>query len=81
MYDSPILQYLRKYGQRFDSEIAAATGIPLSEVRTSISELYARGEVSLCQVTRFGTGKPFEGVLCRVTGMIPSSAPGPKPAE
>ncbi len=78
-YAAPILQYLRKHGQRFDSEIAAATGIPLSAVRTSISELYARGEILQCNVTKFGAGKPFEGLLCRLTGTIPSQDPEPKP--
>ncbi len=48
MHDVPILQYLCKHGQRLDSEIAVATGIPLPTVRTSLLELSARGEVSKC---------------------------------
>ncbi len=79
MHATPILQYLRKHGQRLDSEIAAGTGIPLPAVRTSISELSARGEISRCRVTRFSDGKPIEGVLCRIAGSIPPKAPGRKP--
>jgi len=79
MHAAPILQYLQKHGQRLDSEIATATGIPLPMVRTSLSELSARGEVSKCSITRFTNGKPVEGMLCRISGTIPPKAPGPKP--
>ena len=48
-----IMQYLKANGQRFDSEIAAATGLSLAKVRRSISDLSARGEISKCSVTRF----------------------------
>jgi hypothetical protein len=76
---TPILQYLKQNGQRLDSEIAAATGIPLAKVRLSISELSARGEISQCSVTRFHEGKAIEGSLCRVAGYIPPKTPGRKP--
>jgi len=79
VHATPILDYLRKNGQRLDSEIAAATGIPLNSVRSSILNLSARGEVSKCSVTRFNDGKPVEGLLCRIAGTIPPKAPGPKP--
>ena len=79
MHTVPILQYLKKHGQQLDSEIAAATGIPLSKVRSSLSDLSARGEISRCSVTRFNDGKPFEGMLCRVAGSIPPKTPGRKP--
>lgn len=75
----PILQYLKKYGQHLDSEIAVATGIPLHKVRASLSDLSSRGEISRCSVTRFDDGKPFEGFLCRIAGSIPPSTPGRKP--
>ena len=74
-----IMQYLKDNGQRFDSDIAAATGLSLAKVRRSISDLSARGEISKCSVTRFTNGKPVEGILCRVAGFIPSPAPGRKP--
>ena len=74
-----ILQYLKKHGQQLDSEIAAATGIPLAKVRVSLAELSARGEISKCSVTRYTDGVPLEGMLCRIAGFIPPSAPGRKP--
>ena len=79
MDTGPILQYLRKHGQRLDSEIATATGIPLPKVRTSLTDLSARGEISRCKVTKFNDGKPVEAMLCRVAGYIPPAAPGRKP--
>ncbi len=79
MHATPILQYLRKNGQRLDSEIAAATGISLSNVRTSLSDLSARGEISRCRVTKFLDDKPVEGMLCRIAGSIPPKTPGRKP--
>ena len=79
MHTTPILQYLHKHGQRLDSEIAKATGIPLTTVRISLSDLSARGEISRCSVTRFNDGKSIEGMLCRIAGTIPPKAPGPKP--
>jgi len=79
MHTIPILQYLKKHGQRLDLEIADATGIPLPKVRLSLSDLSARGEISRCSVTRFNDGKPFEGMLCRIAGSIPPATPGRKP--
>ncbi len=79
MHSSPILQYLKKHGQRMDSEIASATGIPLPKVRESISELHESGEISFCSVTRFNGNKEIKGTLCRIRGYIPPKAPGRKP--
>jgi hypothetical protein len=79
MHAAPVLQYLKKHGQQLDSEISAGTGIPLAKVRVSLSELSARGEISRCNVTRFNDGNPVTGILCRVSGFIPPSAPGRKP--
>ncbi len=80
MHTILILQYLKKHGQIIDSEIAAATGIPLPDVRIALSELSARGEISRCSVTRFSAdGEPVEGMLCRIAGTIPPKAPGRKP--
>jgi len=81
MYDTPILQHLKKAGQQLDSEIAAATGIPLPKVRLSLSDLSARGEISRCNVTHFPNGKPVQGVLCRIAGTIPPKTPGRKPGS
>ena len=79
MHTTPILQYLKKHGQLLDSEIAAATGIPLPKVRLSLSDLSERGEISRCSVTRFSDGKPVVATLCRVAGYIPPTTPGRKP--
>jgi len=79
MHTTPILLFLKKHGQQLDSEIAVAMGIPLPKVRNSLLDLSARGEISSCSVTRFNDGKPVKGMLCRVAGFIPPSAPGPKP--
>ena len=77
-----IMQYLKTHGQRFDSEIAAATGLSLAKVRRSITDLSERGEISKCSVTRFGSdGEKFEAILCRVAGYIPPKSPGRKPGR
>lgn len=77
-----IMQYLKTHGQKFDSEIAAATGLSLAKVRRSISDLSERGEISKCKVTRFGAdGAKFEAVLCRIAGYIPPKSPGRKPGS
>ncbi len=78
---NPILRHLKKHGQLLDSEIAAATGIPLPKVRSSLADLSVRGEISRCSVTRFTNGKPVEATLCRISGYIPPAAPGRKPSK
>ena len=79
MNTSPILEHLKKHGQLRDSEIAAKLGLGLTKVRSSLSDLAARGQISCCNVTRFQNGKPVEEILCRVSGYVPPVAPGPKP--
>lgn len=74
-----IMQFLKKHGQHLDSEIAAATGIPLVQVRRHITDLSARGEITKCSVTRFNGDERIEGVLCRAAGYIQPSSPGRKP--
>jgi hypothetical protein len=81
MHAIPILEYLKKHGQKVDYEIAAAMDIPLPEIRSSLSDLSSRGEISRCSVTRFANGEPVEGMLCRIAGTIPPKAPGRKPGE
>ena len=75
MHAAPILQYLKKHGQKLDSDIAEATGIPIAKVRASITELAERGEISKCSVTRFIDGFfrfPAIGVgtRCRIAEML-----------
>ena len=73
-----ILQYLKHNGEQLDSQIAAAFGISLAKVRSSVLELSARGEVVLCRSIRFKEGKQIEALLCRMSGYIPPAAPGRK---
>ena len=74
-----ILQYLKRNGQRFDSEIAAAMGISVEQARRAIDNLSADGEVMACHSVQFRDGKAIEGILCRVSGYIPPASPGRKP--
>ena len=73
-----ILQYLKKHGERLDTEIAAATGISLATVRLYIAELTAKHEIMACHTTRFVKDKKVEGMTCRVVGYIPPASPGRK---
>jgi hypothetical protein len=73
-----ILKYMRARGELLDAEIAAATRIPLEDVRIQLSELSARGDVIVCRSTRYIKGKPSEGMLCRIAGYIPTASPGRK---
>ncbi len=73
-----ILQYLKNHGEQLDSEIAAATGISLANVRIGMSALSARGDVMMCRSIRFKDGKQIDAMLCRVSGYIPPAAPGRK---
>ena len=73
-----ILQYLKKHGQRLDSEIARDTGIPLAAVRQRVESLRAAGDVITCDLTRFESGKPIQAWVCRVSGYAPPPAAGRK---
>jgi predicted ArsR family transcriptional regulator len=79
MHTTTVLEHLKKHGQLLDLDIAAATKIPLADVRASLSELSARGDISRCSVTSYVKGKAIEGFQCRVSGYIPRPAPGRKP--
>jgi predicted ArsR family transcriptional regulator len=74
-----VLQYLRTYGQRLDAEIAVSLKMPLAKVRRHIDDLAAKGEITICKVTRFDGDKKQEGILCRAAGYIPPTSPGRKP--
>ncbi|MBI3433412.1 MAG: ArsR family transcriptional regulator [Hydrogenophilales bacterium] len=71
--------YLKTRGEQLDSEIAAATRIPLEDVRVHLSEMSKRGDIIACHTTRFIKGRKIEGMLCRVSGYIPAASPGRKP--
>jgi predicted ArsR family transcriptional regulator len=80
MHTAKVFEHLKKHGQLLDSEIAAATGIDLEQVRISLTQLSSQGEISRCSVTSFKDGKPFEAIQCRIFGYFPPAAPGRKPA-
>ena len=61
-----ILQFLEKHGEQLDTEIAGATGIPLTSVYLHLSHLVARGEVIARRSIRFEKGKKIKGIRCRV---------------
>jgi len=73
-----ILEYLKHSGERLDSEIAAATGRSLANVRLGVIDLQSRGAVMVCRSIRYKDGKEIDGMLCRVSGYIPPAAPGRK---
>jgi transcription initiation factor IIE alpha subunit len=73
-----ILQYLKKHGERMDSEIAVATGTSLAKVRLHLTELSEKREVMTCYSIRYEKGKKIEGIRCRLSGYIPPAAPGRK---
>ncbi|MBU1426392.1 MAG: ArsR family transcriptional regulator [Gammaproteobacteria bacterium] len=73
-----ILKYLKTHGEQADTEIAAAIGVSLANVRIQLAELAAKGEVMACHSTRYEKGKKIEGIKCRLAGYIPPAAPGRK---
>jgi transcription initiation factor IIE alpha subunit len=79
MNTAPIFEHIKKHGQVCDADIATALGVGLTKVRSTISDLASRGEISCCSVTRFKNGKSIEEILCRISGYIPPAAPGRKP--
>ena len=78
MPTNQILQYLKNHGERFDVQIAEASGTSITQVRHLVSELTAKGEVMSCHSIRYEKGKKIEGVSCRLAGYIPKAAPGRK---
>ncbi len=74
-----ILQYLKTYGEQLDTEIAAATGISLTNVHLHLSELFVKGELVACHSIRFEKGKKVEGISCRLVGYIPPTSLRGKP--
>ena len=73
-----ILEYLKKHGQRLDSEIATEMGMSVATVRQRVASLRATGEVITCDLTRFENGKQTQAWVCRASGYIPPPAPGRK---
>lgn len=73
-----ILQYLKTHGERLDTEIAEAAGIPLAKARSYLSELTDKREIMSCHSIKFVNGKKVEGMSYRMAGFIPKAKPGAK---
>ncbi|MDP2762507.1 MAG: DeoR family transcriptional regulator [Sideroxyarcus sp.] len=78
MPTNEILQYLKKHGERLDTDIAEATGISLATVRLQLTELTTKYEVVACHSIRFSKSKKVEGTIYRVAGYTPPASPGRK---
>jgi hypothetical protein len=74
-----ILLYLKKHGEKLDTEIAAATKLPLADVHHYLAELKAKNQIMLCDSTKFVKGKEIKTIICRISGYIPPAKPGAKP--
>lgn len=74
-----ILEFLKAHGQRMDSEIADALKMPVAKVKNHVADLSSAGEIICCNVTRFDSGKPVEGISCRLSCYTPPPARGRKP--
>jgi len=73
-----ILDYLKKNGEKLDSEIAVATGLSLTKVRAHLTELSDKREIMTCRSIKMEKGKEVVGIRCRLSGYIPPAAPGRK---
>lgn len=77
--NASILQFLKTHGARLDSEIATALHMPMSLVRSHVSQLSSSGEIVCCKVTRYVGGETIEGLSYRLSCTLPPPARGPKP--
>ena len=74
-----ILQYLRKQdGERFDVDIAKATGIAIPTLHQYLAELTAKGEIMSCHTVKYEGKKKLEGMSCRISCYIPKVSAGRK---
>ena len=73
-----ILDSLKKFGEQSDIELAASTGLPLTEIRLYLSELQSKNEVMLCHAIRFENDTKIEVTICRLVGHGPVIKTGKK---
>ncbi len=73
-----ILQYLKTTGEKLDTEIANAVGIPIAKTRLNLAELASKGDVMSCLSIRFVDGEKIEGMSYRLAGVIMKAKPGAK---
>lgn len=76
-----ILDYLKLHGEQLDADLALALERPIEQVRSEIRALSAKGAVMMCLVTRYRQGVEVEGLACRISGVIPTPAPGRRPSS
>lgn len=81
MLADQILHQLKKNGQMLDSEVAAATGLPIKQIRPCMADMASRGIIMGCTVTRYVDDKPVQALQYRISGYTPPSAPGRKPGQ
>ena len=77
--NASILLFLKTHGERLDSEIANALQMPITRVKSHVSQLSSAGEIVCCKVTRYSGGEKIEGVSYRLSCTIPAPARGRKP--
>ena len=77
--NASILLFLKTHGERLDAEIATALQMPMTRVKSHVSQLSSLGEIVCCKVTRYVNGEKIEGVSYRLSCTMPAPARGPKP--
>lgn len=75
-----IIDYLKVHGEQMDADLAHALAMPIEQVRSEIRALSSKGAVMMCLVTRYRNGAEVEGLACRISGVIPTPAPGRRPS-
>jgi DNA-binding transcriptional ArsR family regulator len=73
-----ILQFLRKYGDSRDSEIAEALGASIAQVRVHLNQLSEKGHVVSYHSIKYEDGIKIEGMRYRITGILLEARPGRK---
>jgi transcription initiation factor IIE alpha subunit len=70
-----ILEYLNKHGEGLDTEISAATRIPLNNLHLHLNELMAKKEVMTFHATRYVDCIKSEVMICRLARKGPAIKP------
>ncbi len=70
-----ILEYLSKHGEGLDTEISAATRIPLNSLHLHLNELMAKKEVMTFHATRYVDCIKSEVMICRLARKGPAIKP------
>lgn len=73
-----IISFLKNNGGALDIEIAQALKLSIEDVKKTMEELSATGAVISCSVTRYNKGQEIRGTSWRLSGSLPTAAPGPK---